>query len=156
MVYTFMSVAEINALLEMHQRSPGKREAQRMLAKLVTETVHGKDAAANAAAVSDVLFSGKSLSELTSGERATLTTEAPLLKISNAQLALGYTITEALIDSGLSSSKSDARRLVEGKGVSLNGETIDSADLLLTAAHFIDDLALLKRGKQVAVISIEK
>ncbi len=37
--YTFMSVFETDALIELHKRNPGKREAQRMLARLVTEIV---------------------------------------------------------------------------------------------------------------------
>ncbi|MBA3789069.1 tyrosine--tRNA ligase [Patescibacteria group bacterium] len=154
--YTFMPLAEINALVELHSRNPGRRGAQRMLAQLVTESVHGKEAAANAAAVSDALFSGKSLSELSSSERLMLVKEAPSITLSSSQLQQGFSIIDALIASNLSTSKSDARRLIESKGVSLNGETIESPETMLISAHFSDNLVLLRRGKQVALLTIEK
>jgi tyrosyl-tRNA synthetase len=154
--YTFMSVFEIDALVELHRRNPGKREAQKMLASLVTEIVHGKAAAQSAAGVSDVLFGHRSFAELSKEQQAMLATEAPSLKISAEKLASGFTITDALVESQLASSKGDARRLIEGKGVSLSGETIDSPDLALTMNHFSGNLALLRRGKQVVVLAIEK
>ena len=154
--YTFMSVLEIDALIELHRRNPGRREAQRMLASLVTEIVHGKTAAANAQAVSDVLFGGKSLSELNREEKAALLAEAPKVLVSPTKLLEGFTVVDALIETGLSSSKGDARRLIEGKGVSLNEEVVSTSDMKIEAAQFSDGLAILRRGKQIAVLSIEK
>ncbi len=117
--YTFMPVLEISAMVELHSRNPGKREAQRMLARLVTEIVHGKIASTNAAAVSDVLFSGRDISELSTSEQAMLMKEAPSLSVSSATIEKGYSIVDALVESELASSKGDARRLIEGKGVSI-------------------------------------
>ena len=154
--FTFMSVLEIDAMVELHKRNPGKREAQRMLATLVTEIVHGKTAAANAAAVSEVLFGNKSLSELNKEEKASLLTEAPKTTVSPTKLLDGFTVVDALIESGLSTSKSDARRLIDGNGVSLNDEIVSASDMKIEAAQFSDGLALLRRGKQVAVLAIEK
>jgi tyrosyl-tRNA synthetase len=154
--YTFMSVREIEAMVELHSRNPGRREAQKMLASLVTEIVHGKNAAANAAAVSEVLFSTKPLTELNKDERATLLAEAPSLRLGAEKLVSGYPVVDALAESGLSSSKSDARRLIEGKGVSINDQTIEGADTLITPGHLTDGLALMRRGKQVVVLTIEK
>jgi tyrosyl-tRNA synthetase len=154
--YTFMQVIEINALVEMHKRNPGKREAQKMLAMLVTEIVHGKAAAQSAAGVSEVLFGNRPFSALSKEEQTMLAREAPSLNISAQRLAEGVTITDALVESGLATSKSDARRLIDGKGVTLNGEAISSADMALSMTNFSGNLALLKRGKQVVVLTIEK
>lgn len=153
--YTFMSVIEINALVEMHKRHPGKRDAQRMLAASVTELVHGKAAARAAEAVSDVLFGGKPLAELAPEQAALLVREAPSLKISSASLPT-YTVVDALMNSGLASSKSEARRLIEANGVSLNDERVENPDALLAPEKFQNNMALLRRGKQVAVLVIEK
>jgi tyrosyl-tRNA synthetase len=154
--YTFLGVREIDALVELHRRNPGRREAQKMLATLVTEIVHGKAAAANAAAVSDVLFSSKPLSELSRDERAVLMSEAPVCLLHSEKVASGYSIVDALVESSLSSSKGDARRLIEGKGISVNDETIENADAVLDPSQFQNGLALLRRGKQVVVLTIEK
>ena len=154
--YTFMSVREIEALVELHRRNPGRREAQKMLASLVTEIVHGKLAASNATAVSAVLFGGKTLSEVTKEERVALMSEAPTLKISSSKLSNGFSVVDALVESGLASSKTDARRLVDGKGVSLNDQTVESIDTAITSSDFTEGLALLRRGKQLCVLVLIK
>jgi tyrosyl-tRNA synthetase len=154
MFYTFMSVAEINAIVELHSRNPGKREAQKMLAKHVTELVHGKEAAKGAETVSEVLYGGKELSELSSSERTILAREATTHKISMSELMSEYSIVDALVASELSASKSDARRLIDGKGVYLNGQQIESADAKLSVGDFNSNLAMLRRGKQIVVLTL--
>ncbi len=148
--YTFMPVMEIDMLMELHERNPGRREAQKMLARLVTELVHGKEAAARSAAVSEALYGQRALSALTAEERAVILKSAP-----SARVAAGMPVAEALVAAGLASSKSEARRLIEGKGVTLGGERVEAADAALSAAQFDGSLALLSRGKQVAVLSLE-
>jgi tyrosyl-tRNA synthetase len=155
-VYTFMPVVEINALVELHSRNPGKREAQKILAKLVTEIVHGKDAAERTIAVTDVLFGSRTLDSLSKDERATLLSEAPSHSISSTEIAVGYAVADALIATELTTSKSEARRLIEGKGVSVNGEAIETADAKLKEGDFPGGIALLRRGKQLALLTIEK
>lgn len=145
--YSFMPVFEIDALLELHGRNPGKRDAQRMLAKLVTETVHGKEAALRSVAVSEALYGERPLSSLSREEQAIVLKDAP-----SARVTLGMSISDALVASGLAASKGEARRLIEGKGVSVSGQKIEAADALLEAAHFDGALTLLKRGKQTAVL----
>lgn len=153
-VYTFLSLAEIGAMTELHMRNPGKREAQKLLAKEVTTIVHGAAAAHNAVTVSEVLFGGRQVASLSKDERKLLLAEIPSHKVTTASLKDGYQITEALVATGLASSKSEARRMMEASGVSLNGEQVVAADGMLTLAHFFDGMALLKRGKQMAALTL--
>lgn len=152
--YTFLTVTEIDALVTMHERNPGKREAQRMLAKQVTELVHGKTAAESAAAVSEVLFGGKALSDLTKEQQALLLAEAPNHKFSRTELTAGIVISDILVSTGLAASKGEARRLVDGKGVSINDDRIESADFKIEEGTFQNGLALLRRGKQIVVLAL--
>lgn len=152
--YTFMQVMEIDALCELHRRNPGRREAQKMLAHQVTEIVHGKEAALRSIAVSEALFGDRALSSLSADERAIVLKEAPTLKITNAELSAGYTIVDAVVTSALASSKSDARRLIDGKGISLNEAKVESADAQLAATDFRNGLALLRRGKQIVILEL--
>lgn len=145
--YTFMPVREIDLLLEMHGRNPGKREAQRMLARCVTEIVHGRDAAKRSEAVSQVLFGERELGSLTRDEQQAIASDAP-----SARVSLGMPIVDALVLSGLATSKSEARRLIEGKGVTLNDVRVESVDTVLAAEQFSGNLALLRRGRQTAVL----
>ena len=52
-MYTFLPPVEIAALMELHARNPSERQAQETLARLVTETVHGPAATAQAAAATE-------------------------------------------------------------------------------------------------------
>jgi tyrosyl-tRNA synthetase len=103
-----------------------------------------------------VLFGGKPLSELSKEEQAALLKEAPSLSISRAHIEAGYPVLEAVVESGLATSKSDARRLIEGKGVTINGDVIETLDATLTLQQFQPNLALLRKGKQIVVLSIDK
>jgi tyrosyl-tRNA synthetase len=145
--YTFMQPFEIDALVELHGRNPGKREAQKMLARLVTEIVHGKEAAERSIAVSEALFGERSLSALTPAEVEIVKRDAP-----SASVTLGMPVVDALVLAGLTTSKSEARRLIEGNGITLQGEKVAAADAALAAEQFENGLALLKRGKQAAVL----
>lgn len=145
--YTFMSVAEISALMELHERNPEKREAQKTLARLVTTLVHGEGAMKESVAVSEVLFGNRELDALSREERIMLSKNAP-----GARVTVGISVVDALFASELAASKSEARRLIEGRGVSLNGATVTDATATIERDHFLSDLALLRRGKNVAVL----
>lgn len=147
-IYTFMPVFEIDALMEMHSRNPGKREAQKMLARLVTEIVHGKAATDQSIAVSETLYGDRRLSELTPAEQQMVRMSAP-----SAQATPGTSVVDALIAVGLATSKSEARRLIEGNSISINSEKVTSPDAVLAAEDFAGGLALIKRGRQAGVIS---
>ena len=146
--YTFLSLTEISMLTEMHVRNPGKREAQKTLAREVTSIVHGTDSAARCAVVSETLFGDRTLGSLSRDERALLLAEAPSLAVTD-----GMPVIDALVEGGLASSRSDARGLITGKGITLNGTTIDAPEALITTADFDNGLALLRRGKQVLVLT---
>lgn len=147
--YTFMPVMEIDMLMELHGRNPGRREAQKMLAHLVTELVHGEEAAARAVSASEAVFGGSSLADLSPAELAAIRAE-----VSSIEVAVGMTVVDALVAASLAGSKGEARRLIEGKGVTVNGETVEAVDATLTTEQFSGKLALLRRGKQTALLSL--
>ncbi len=152
--FTFMPVMEIEALCELHRRNPGRRDAQKMLARLVTELVHGKDAAMRSIAVSEALYGERELGTLSAEERSMIFAEAPSLRLTHAELTAGYSVMDALVNSALAPSKGEARRLIEGKGVALNDVKVEAVDALILPEHFQNGLALLKRGKQLVLLSL--
>jgi len=111
-----------------HSADPGRREAQRALARELTAAVHGPAAAEAAIQTSLALFSG-------SAEDGALSAEAladmPERRVSRAHLPPGLPVVEVLVASGLASSKADARRGIQGKGFYLNGRPIDDVELRL-------------------------
>lgn len=155
-LYTLLPVEDIEALMKKHAAAPQDREAQETLARLVTEIVHGPAATAQAAAASDALFGGRSLKDLSREERAVLLAEVPTLEVSKAEASKGYPIADALVASGLTSSKSDARRLIEGRGVTINAKPVDTLEPNITPKDFDSGLALLKKGKRDTVVLVLK
>ncbi|MES2994920.1 MAG: tyrosine--tRNA ligase [Patescibacteria group bacterium] len=153
--YTFLDVDEIDALITTHIQNPGAREAQETLARVVTELVHGPAAAATAAAASSALFGG-SLADLPREAHAVILNEAPSLRISRSNLDMDNGVLDALVESKLAASKSDARRLIESKGVSVNGKTVESVEQKLAGTDFVNGLALLKKGRRDIVVLVLK
>ncbi len=149
--YTFMSVFEIDTMMELHGRNPGRREAQKMLARLVTEIVHGTEAATRAVTASEAVYGSAPLSDLSPADLAVIKKEVP-----SVDVAVDSLVVDALISSELVKSKSEAKRLIESKAVSINGETIEAVDATLASEQFPGGIALLRRGKQTALLSIEK
>lgn len=148
-IFTMMPRPEIDALLAEHERDPGRRIAHRRLAWEVTALVHGARIADTAARISEILFGGGSLDSLRTHDRAMLLREAPLTDVEK-----NHSVAEALIASGLASSKSEARRLIEQKGVSIGGVTvIDPAASIADYRHSGGMLAV-RRGKRIALLRV--
>ena len=155
-IFTLFPLSDIEAILNEHTPRPQERIAQKKLAHAVTTLVHGKSTADTVARISGILFNGESLTTLGRGERSTLLSEVPHKAVHTRTLREGVLITTLLVDTGLSSSQSDARRLIEGKGVSVGGVKVEKPDALLSKESSPGEMILLRRGKQVAIIVIEK
>lgn len=155
-VYTMLSLVEIAALMELHRRSPQERQAQETLARLVTEIVHGPAAAAQAAAATDALFGNTPFGELSRDARLAALGNAPSVVVRRRELEAGASLAELMLAGGLAGSKSDARRLVEGKAISLNDQTIENGEQRLYPGDFHEGLALVRKGKREVLVVVLK
>ncbi|MEN9920285.1 MAG: hypothetical protein RL538_178 [Candidatus Parcubacteria bacterium] len=142
-IYTFLSLEEIAVLEEELKTNPGARKAQRVLASKITATVHGSETAKTVANVSDVIFGSRTLHEMEKGEREILVRNAPTSKVT-----LGTSIVDVLVETGLASSKREARTFVESGAVSVNALKCIEASDVLEERMFTDGLAVLRRGKK--------
>ncbi|MBA3258537.1 MAG: tyrosine--tRNA ligase [Gemmatimonadales bacterium] len=141
-LFTFLPLERIAAVMAEHGREPGRRAAQRELAREITSIIHGTAAADQAIQTSEALFGG-SLEVLP---------EMPERRVARSELPEGLPVVEVLVASGLASSKADARRGIQGKGFYLNGRQIDSVELHLgegtlqgpPEARFV----ILRKGKK--------
>jgi len=155
-VYTFLPLSEIASLMELHSRNPGEREAQETLARLVTEIVHGPAATAQVVAATDALFGETPFNQLSREALQVALAEAPSLTLTKRDIEGGYTLVDALVAGGLASSKSDARRLIEGKAVSLSGLPILNPDQKITLSDLGNRYVLVRKGKQGVLILVLK
>lgn len=137
-IYTLLGKDELEALGERHQQNPREREAQKVLAREVTTLVHGADRAQAAMHVTDVLFGTKQVNELNAADLDMLAGEIPTSKI-------GKTVVEVLVEAAIANSNGEARRLIQGGAVSVNGNKI-------TDDQPLDSLALVKKGKNSFIL----
>jgi tyrosyl-tRNA synthetase len=143
-LFTFLRLDRIDATLADHAADPGRRVAQRLLAREVTATVHGEAAAAQAVETAAAMFGG--------GGGDLARAELPERIVSRSELPGEIPIVDLLVASGLASSKGDARRGIQGRGFYLNDQAIDAVDLILGE----DDLqgpsdrrfVILRKGKK--------
>lgn len=139
-IYTMLPLERIQEIMEYHVSSPEERKAQAALAREVTELVHGKEEAHTAAVVTDVL-TGKTLpAEVSEGILANVRKEIPSEKFAKIP-----SVVDALVATGLASSKSEARRLMAGKAIYVNGQAHEHEEF--TADQFNNNRLLLRRGK---------
>lgn len=131
-IYTLLMPEEVAAVMKEQAEHPERRTAQRALARGATEVVHGREKAEAVEALSARLFGGD-LAELTADEIGEF---AEFL----ATVPQGTGLMEALVVTGLASSKSEARKLAAAGAISVNGVKVRE-DLEL------QQVALLKRGK---------
>jgi tyrosyl-tRNA synthetase len=155
-VYTFMPVEDIEKLVASHKADPSAREAQETLARLVTEIVHGPAATAEAAAATDALFGGRPFHELSREEKAVALAEAPSVSVSKRALEAGFPFADALVAGGLVSSKSEARRLIEQRGITLNGFPVPNPDQKLFVSDLPGGHALVRKGKRDVLVLVLK
>jgi tyrosyl-tRNA synthetase len=146
--FTFFTVEEIQALMAEQARDPGKRAAQRRLAEEMTTRIHGEETCRGVVAASRLLFGGTDLKGVGGDVLAVLAGELPSAAVSAAELAsLGA--ADALVKVGLATSRGDARRGIQGKGFSLNGEQLGDAERKLSAADLLAGrYVVLQKGKR--------
>ncbi|MBM7387993.1 tyrosyl-tRNA synthetase [Clavibacter michiganensis] len=141
-IFTFLDRTRIEELARAVASEPFRREAQRALAWEVTTLVHGEHATESAIAAAQALFGQGELSAL---DEPTL--RAALGELPSADIPVGTTVIQALIDTGLVSSAGEARRAITQGGVYVNNVAVGDASAV------VDDLlhgrfAVIRRGKK--------
>jgi tyrosyl-tRNA synthetase len=155
--FTFLSKEEIEAFEAKHLLNPGAREAHKALAKAATDLIHGEHATHEAIRASEILFGGelKDVSETTFND---IVGEVPTKEIEKTKLeGAGLPLIELLVHAGLSPSKGQARKDLEGGGVNIN----NVREANVARAVTVNDLLfgkhiLLRKGKKNYVVVTAK
>ena len=140
-MYTTLDRESIEAIAENHAVNPGARSAQKVLAREVTDIVHGVNRRESVERVTEVLFGGGDFRQLSDDDLDALAQE-----ISRVDVGVG--VIEALVVSGAVSSNGEAKRLLKSGAISLNGEKIAEDQAVNTTS-------LLKKGKNTFVLIME-
>lgn len=147
--FTWLGREEIEALGREMEANPSAREAQRRLAREVTGAVHGPTELERAERASRVLF-GESIEGLGSRELLEVFQEVPSSELARERLTGdGLPIADLLAESGLVSSKSEARRSIDQGGIYLNNRRVEDARASVSLDDAVDgELLVLRKGRR--------
>ena len=137
-IFTMLDRDTIEAIAENHAVNPGARSAQKVLAREVTDIVHGSARRESVERVTEVLFGGGDFKKLSDDDLGALAEEIPCVDA-------GIDVIEALVESGAVGSNGEAKRLLKSGAISLNGEK-------LAENKVVNDTSLLKKGKNTFVL----
>jgi tyrosyl-tRNA synthetase len=140
-IYTELSKDEITQIIAEHTENPGNRYAQKRLANEVTQLVHGSKNTEIAQEVTNILTGQLDLSEASDEVITELRKE-----IASTNTSENGLIIEVLVATGLASSNTEARRLIQGNAISINGQKVTREQF--EHADFQNGRLLLRKGKK--------
>lgn len=139
---TFLTETEITELALSLNNEPEKRKAQQALASEVTRVVHGDKVLKEVLEKTESLFGKK-------------TFNVPDLVKPKSDV-IGVKLVDVLVMAGLSSSKTMARKEIEGGGISIDEDRVFDINQVIQENHIVNSLVVLKKGrKNIKVIKVE-
>lgn len=152
-IFTLKSKAEIDALIEEHDKAPHLRIVQKALAEDITVRTHSREDYETALKTSEFLFGGGSLEFLNGLDHdGVLDVFDGILQytISKNELVAGIPVLDLLaVQSSVFPSKGEARKMIQGGGVSINKEKLVDVEEVITADRLINGKYLIaQRGKK--------
>jgi tyrosyl-tRNA synthetase len=139
-IYTMLPKEEIEDIIDEHRKNPAERNAQRRLAEEITELVHGREENQTARVITNVLTGRTAVGEVSPGIIEQMREEVP-----HEQFKKTPSVVDALVATGLAASKTEARRLLSGGAVYVNGSVVTKENL--DSSDFKNGRLMLRRGK---------
>ena len=136
--YTLLTKEQVDELIARQQQNPGARDIQKTLAHEVTKLIHGEERTESVKRVTEVLFGAAAFDSLNDADIDALAAEIPTVTTP-------LTIIEALQQAAVATSNGEARRLISGNAVSVNGQRISEDQTLARPA-------LIKKGKNSFIL----
>jgi tyrosyl-tRNA synthetase len=152
-IFTRIPRQEIDQLIAAHREAPHHRELQKRLGKEVTVMVHSRADYEAAEEASQILFgkgTAQSLKKLSESDLEAVFEGVPQFDIPRKTLEKGINIVELLAThTAIFPSKGEARRMINGGGVSVNKERVVNTEETLSPDALLDNkYILIQRGKK--------
>lgn len=132
---SFFSDYEIDEIKRMC--SEDIRNAKKVMAFEVTKLVHGEEEALKVKKMSEDIFANRGNSESTESK-----------EISEEMIGNGINVIDLLMYTQMFQSKSEARRMIEQNGVSINNEKVTDVEKVITKDDFDNSTLLVQKGKK--------
>ena len=153
-IFTLKTKEEIETLIAEHQQKPHERLLQKALAQDVTTRVHSAEEYENAVKASEILFGNGTAEQLQTLDEATLLAVfegVPMVKIEKGVLDNALTVTDLLsteTQNVIFPSKGEARKMIQGGGVSINKNKLTDPAIKGDFALLKDKFLVVQKGKK--------
>ena len=140
---TFLSKKEIEKLEVSLNEHPEERETQKALAREIITFLHGEEEYNKALNISESLFSDK-IWNLSSEEIVSSIKDVPRFDVEDNTNLIDLLVNEKIV-----SSKREAREMISGNAISINGKKEINLEKVITKSDAIEGKVLLiKKGKK--------
>ena len=149
-IFTFLSKEKIESLITEHKQNPAARALQKTLAKELTIFVHGEVEFNKAIETTDKLFANQNVPAESLSEDDLNNMEG-IVKVDfdAKKIKEGIDVVSFLAETNIFSSKGEARKNVQGGGVSLNRKKIEGIDAKIDPSQLLHGkYLLLQKGKK--------
>ena len=149
-IFTFLSKDEVGTIIADHKTDAGKRILQKRLAEEITKFVHGNDELAKAIETTEKLFANQNAAADTlSVEDLEGMDGVVKSDFAREKIATGIDIVSFLAETNIFPSKGEARKTVQGGGVSINRKKVDNEKLKIESSLLLHDCyILIQKGKK--------
>ena len=149
-IFTFLNRDTIEMLIHEHQMNPSARVLQKTLAQEITSFVHGKEEFEKAVETTQKLFANQNApAESLSIEDLEGMEGVIKVEYAKDKMATGTDIVSFLAETGILASKGDARKLVEGGGISINRKKAEGVKMMIDSSLLLHDkYILVQKGKK--------
>lgn len=152
-IFTLKPQDEIASIIAEHDAAPHLRLVQKALAKDITIRTHSEEAYETAIKTSEFLFGNGSLKFLNNLDHEAVLEVfegIPQFQIAKADLAAGINILDLLaVQTQVFPSKGEARKMLQGGGVSINREKATDIEESITENHLVNNKYIVaQRGKK--------
>ena len=146
--FTFVPRQDIVEVVDRAKKKPEGRYAQRMLAEHMTQFVHGENDCLASRRISDALFS-EEFDRLEKGDLEQLLQDG----LPSWRCKPGEGLLSTMVKSNLAKSNSEARKLIQGGGIRVNGKVVSDPSVSLDFdVGLFGQYILLKKGKKSYVL----
>lgn len=144
MSLTFLSIDEINQIMEKHNLDKAQRLAQKTLAKEIVSDIHGAEACKKCMEISAAFFNNK-IEVLNHEDLLAVLNNMPSFKTNKDS----YKIIDLLVDAKIVASKSQARTLISSNGIYLNNKLVNDLNLVVAKSSAINkQFSYIRKGKK--------
>ncbi len=149
-IFTFLTRDAVDMLIHEHKMNPSARVLQKTLAQEITTFVHGKEEFEKAVETTQKLFANQNApaESLSVGDLEGMEGVVKL-DLAKDKINAGIDIVSFLAETGISSSKGEARKLVQGGGISVNRKKVEGIEFNVESALLLHDkYILVQKGKK--------